>query len=74
MISVTSLVPRPLPDLISQLWRKIWVWPENEAKVSTAQETFAVIRQTSPQNSGGRNSVVGVLAAQTRGPGPILRD
>ena len=50
------------------------MWPENEAKVSTAQETLAVIRQTSPQNSGGRNSVVGVLAAQTRGPGPILRD
>ena len=22
MISVTGLVPRPLPDLISQLWRK----------------------------------------------------
>ena len=47
MISVTSLVPRPLPDLISQLWIKIWVWPENEVKVSTAQETFAVINKAS---------------------------
>ena len=26
-----SLVPRPLPDFISQLWRKIGEWPGDEA-------------------------------------------
>ena len=30
-----SLVPRPLPDFISQLRDKIWEWPGNEAIVYT---------------------------------------
>ena len=40
-----SLVPRPLPDFISQLWRKlsfspwlkdkIWEWPGKEVKVTS---------------------------------------
>ena len=27
-----SLIPRPLPDFISQPWRKIGEWPEDEAR------------------------------------------
>ena len=31
-----SLVPRPLPDFISQPWRKIkiWEWPGDEARTT----------------------------------------
>ena len=34
-LSFTSLVPRPLPDFISQPWLrdKIWEWPGDEATV-----------------------------------------
>ena len=37
MHHTTSLVPRPLPDFISQLWRKrlqnkIWEWPGKKAR------------------------------------------
>ena len=39
MKELPSLLPRPLPDFISQLWRnspqlgdKIWEWPGNEAR------------------------------------------
>ena len=28
---MVSLVPRPLPDFISQPWDKIWEWPGDEA-------------------------------------------
>ena len=37
-LSGNSLVPRPLPDFISQpprLWDKIWEWPGDEARVVT---------------------------------------
>ena len=32
MIDSLSLIPRPLPDFISQLRDKIWEWSGNEAK------------------------------------------
>ena len=28
-----SLVPGPLPDFISQWWRKIWEWPGDETNL-----------------------------------------
>ena len=34
-IASYSLVPRPLPDFISQMWDKIWEWPGNKANVRT---------------------------------------
>ena len=47
MYSECSLVPRPLPDFILQLWRKtdfspqlrgkMWEWPGNEATLSVGQ-------------------------------------
>ena len=34
-LHTVSLVPRPLPDFISQPWRKIvaWEWPGDEANI-----------------------------------------
>ena len=37
LLWTTSLVPRPLPDFIPQLWRKL-EWPGNEARSSAQCE------------------------------------
>ena len=40
LLTINGLVPKPLPDCISQSWRtpqlwdSIWEWPENEARIS----------------------------------------
>ena len=43
-----SLVPRPLSDFISQLWRKIREWPGNEATDSSTLTSVLAVGNSPP--------------------------
>ena len=48
--SIQYLIPRPLPDFISQLWLrdKIWEWPGDEAKHSVLLEQWILTSNGCP--------------------------
>ena len=45
-LQATNLLPRPLPDFISQLWDKVWEWPGNDADMFMKSQQELVSTET----------------------------